>query len=191
LNHEETKANQSYILNLPNNTLKNIGIVIHNCLSNLSKICLNNWLEKNLEQQRDIWQKQLIQLGTIDNLTENINVIEKTVTTTLHDPNGQWILNKNHQDAQNEYQITLIENTEIRHLIIDRTFVDNGIRWIIDYKTSTFNDNDLNIKDFLSHQFQLHHNQLETYAKAMRYLDNRPIRLGLYFPMFAGWYEWS
>lgn len=191
LNQKEVKSNQSYILDLPNNALKNIGIVIHNCLSNLSKTCLDNWLEKNLEQQHDIWQKQLIQLGTVANLTKNINVIENAVITTIQDPRGQWILNKNHQDAQNEYQLTLIENTEIRHLIIDRTFVDNGIRWIVDYKASTFNDNGMNIKDFLSHQFQLHHNQLDTYSKAMRHLDNRPIRLGLYFPMFAGWYEWS
>ncbi len=191
LNHEEIKSNQSYILNLSNNASKNTGTVIHNCLCSLSKTCLNNWLEKNLKQQRDIWQKQLIQLGTVNNLTKNIDVIENAIKTTLQDPRGQWILNKNHQDAKNEYQITLVENTEIRHFIIDRTFVDNGIRWIIDYKTSTYNDNSLNIKDFLDQQYQSHRNQLETYAKAMRHLDNRPIRLGLYFPMFAGWYEWS
>ncbi|KPJ67108.1 MAG: hypothetical protein AMJ43_05950 [Coxiella sp. DG_40] len=191
LNQEETKANQSYILNTPNNVLKNIGIVIHNCLNTLSKANLNNWLENDLKQQREIWRKQLIQLGTIGNLTKNIHIIEDAIKTTILDPCGQWILNKNHQDAQSEYQTTLIENNEIKHLIIDRTFVDNSTRWIIDYKTSTFNVNDLNIKDFLSNQFQLHRDQLETYARAIHHLDNRPIRLGLYFPMFAGWYEWS
>jgi len=191
LNQEQIQPSQSYILNLPDNALKNIGIVIHNYLSNLSNINLNNWLEQNLKQQREIWEKQLIQLGINNNLAKNINIIENAIKTTLHDPRGKWILNKNHQDAQSEYQVTLTENNKTQHLIIDRTFIDKSIRWIIDYKTSTFNDNDLNIKDFLNQQFHEHRNQLETYAKVMHHLDNRPIRLGLYFPMFAGWYEWS
>ena len=33
--------------------------------------------------------------------------------------------------------------------------------------------------------------QLERYAELMRMLDNREIRLGLYFPLLKGWREWK
>ena len=34
------------------------------------------------------------------------------------------------------------------------------------------------------------HAVLDAYAGAMRSLDGRPIRLGLYFPLLAAWREW-
>ena len=33
--------------------------------------------------------------------------------------------------------------------------------------------------------------QLERYATFMRMLDNRPVKLGLYFPLLKGWREWA
>ena len=41
------------------------------------------------------------------------------------------------------------------------------MRWIVDYKTGTHEGGDLDA-----------------------FLDNREIRLGLYFPLLKGWREW-
>ena len=37
---------------------------------------------------------------------------------------------------------------------------------------------------------ECYHPQLEDYAALMKMLDNREIRLGLYFPLLKGWREW-
>ena len=73
---------------------------------------------------------------------------------------------------------------------MDRSFVDaKGIRWIIDYKTSTHEGGGLDA--FLDREQERYRGQLERYADVLRKLDARPIRLGLYFPLLSGWREWE
>lgn len=177
-------------LELPDATLPNIGTVLHNCFAQLSKIVNpENWLEKNLAVQRQFWNNQLIQLGTFVNLEQHIATIENTVKTTLADPKGKWILSNKHQQGQSEFELTTVADDKIQNFIIDRTFIDNGIRWIIDYKTTIPKNSD--ITAFVKQQYEFHHKQLEKYAQTMQYLDDKPIRLGLYFPMISKWYEWE
>jgi hypothetical protein len=74
--------------------------------------------------------------------------------------------------------------------VIDRTFVDEGgVRWIIDYKTSQSPGEDL--ENFLEAEKERYREQLERYARLMALRDNRPIRLGLYFPLLGAWLEWG
>ena len=76
------------------------------------------------------------------------------------------------------------------HQVLDRTFVDaSGTRWIVDYKLSRHEGAGLDA--FLDRERERYAVQLEAYAAAMRALDPRPIRLGLYFPLFGGWREWQ
>ena len=73
--------------------------------------------------------------------------------------------------------------------MIDRTFCDaNGIRWIIDYKTSSHEGSDS--EEFLDREQVRYRYQLNQYAALMREIDHRPIKLGLYFPLIGGWREW-
>jgi len=59
----------------------------------------------------------------------------------IKDERGQWILDKAHQQQNNEY--TLVQDKVIS-ISIDRTFVDKeGTRWIIDYKTSRHEGSDV------------------------------------------------
>jgi len=74
--------------------------------------------------------------------------------------------------------------------LADRTFVDeNGVRWIVDYKTDTHEGGDLEV--FLDSEQERYRKQLEQYAVLMKMLDKREIRLGLYFPLLNGWREWT
>ena len=95
-----------------------------------------------------------------------------------------------HREAESEYALTLIEHGKPVTAIMDRSFVDaKGIRWIIDYKTSTHEGGGLDA--FLDREQERYRGQLERYAAVLRKLDNRPIRLGLYFPLLGGWREWE
>jgi ATP-dependent helicase/nuclease subunit A len=44
---------------------------------------------------------------------------------------------------------------------------------------------------FLDREQERYRGQLERYAAVLRKLANRPIRLGLYFPLLGGWREWT
>ena len=59
----------------------------------------------------------------------------------------------------------------------------------MDYKTGTHEGGDL--EEFLDREQERYREQLEQYAALMKMLDKREIRLGLYFPLFNGWREWT
>jgi len=74
--------------------------------------------------------------------------------------------------------------------ILIRTFVADGVRWIVDYKTGSHAGGDAS--GFLDRERERHRAQLERYAAFVRALDARPIRVALYFPLVAdGWREWA
>ena len=89
-----------------------------------------------------------------------------------------------------EYSITGLSDNELQHVIIDRTFVDkNGTRWIIDYKTGAHSGAD--IEDYLDREVLRYSLQMQKYAKIIKQIDDRDIKLGLYFPLMRQWREWS
>ena len=87
---------------------------------------------------------------------------------------------------------------------IYRTFVDqDGTRWIIDYKTSRHEEEDVDA--FLDQQQERYKEQLEKYGALMQMQDHDiqgsisaaggqesgTVKLGLYFPLLQGWREWE
>ena len=104
------------------------------------------------------------------------------------DEQGRWILS-GHEDDQREYALSTVVEHKVRRFVLDRTFVDDGVRWIIDYKTSTHEGSGRDA--FLDNEQTRYREQMEGYARVMRSLDSRPIRLGLYFPLVQGWREWA
>ena len=124
-----------------------------------------------------------------DELKTACGWVEQALTSVLEDPRGQWVL-AGHREQNSEYALSGVYRGGISNIIIDRTFVDEkGIRWIVDYKTSRHESGD--IDEFLDLQQERYREQLEKYAGIMSALDDRPIRLGLYFPLLRGWREWA
>lgn len=130
----------------------------------------------------------LIQQGLPEqHLNNSCKVVMKAIDNTLQDKRGQWIL-KSYQNMTNEMPLTAIINGQIKHLIIDRTFVDEqGVRWIVDYKSSTCTDG--KIDQFLQKEKDKYQQQLQEYAEAFSAFETRPLRLGLYFPLIPIWSE--
>ena len=84
----------------------------------------------------------------------------------------------------------MVKDNLLRQLRLDRTFVDEeGIRWIIDYKTSSHEGGA--IKDFLESEVIRYRSQLDNYASAMSLTENRKIRVGLYFPLLQALESWE
>ncbi|MGB6975902.1 MAG: UvrD-helicase domain-containing protein [Gammaproteobacteria bacterium] len=167
-----------------------IGKVVHQMLHKMSQEDLRLWDKNKLAAHRKFWQKSLLAQGMpsakLEGALETINI---ALTRTLQDQRGRWLLDYRHRDAKSEYSLTTVLNNKIVHLVIDRTFVTaDGTRWIVDYKTAVPNNDVVAFLDDQQHQCQA---QLQGYACAMQLWDmQRPIRLGLYFPLCSQWREW-
>jgi ATP-dependent helicase/nuclease subunit A len=170
--------------------LNHVGTIIHQFFQKACNEKLFDLDSSSFEEEKKDWEKKLIQLGVVKiHLAKSLDIIEKAIRNTWNDARGQWILSHKHHEAKNEFSVSMCENNKVINYIIDRTFVDEvGIRWIIDYKTSELKED---AAGFLE-RAKLHYApQLENYAKVMKQLDHRPIKLGLYFPLFSGWSEWD
>lgn len=104
--------------------------------------------------------------------------IRDLIEAFLADPIGQWICHP-HLHEQNEHALLVENGTSTR--IIDRTFVDNGVRWIIDFKTGQWTQ-----KSHEQYQIQLQH-----YAELMQNISRQTIQCGIYYLADRQWIAWE
>ena len=157
-----------------------IGTVIHEQLQHLTET-----------GNTKPFRSQLITLGILPHEIEPaVEIVNTAIRNTISDKQGQWILQKHH-DAHCEWPFTFTDNNELKHLIIDRSFVDdNKVRWIIDYKTASPKENE-SLDLFLKQQKKEYSEKLQEYANALFAMENKPISIGLYFPLSQAWIEWT
>jgi ATP-dependent exoDNAse (exonuclease V) beta subunit len=175
---------------LRDNSAMLIGIVTHRILQLLAQKGITWWQHHSNEHKYAYLQRALQQQGILmDALPRAIATIQTAINNTLADPRGQWIIQP-HQQACAEFALTAVIENKVENLIIDRTFIDNnGVRWIIDYKTTAFSPDDLD--NFLQKEQKKYLAKMQKYAQAMQLLADQPIRLGLYFPSIPAWQEWD
>ncbi len=121
-------------------------------------------------------------------LAEAVLLVETALARTVADPRGRWILGER-DDSDSELALSGQVGGVVRRIVIDRTFVEDPIRWIIDFKSGVHEG--AGREQFLDNEVDRYRAQMELYARVVRGMDSRPIRIGLYYPMFGGWREWS
>ena len=52
-----------------------------------------------------------------------------------NDPRGRWLFDPAHEDAHSEWALAGLDAGRLVHVTLDRTFVADGVRWIVDFKT--------------------------------------------------------
>lgn len=176
------------------NVAKATGTVIHRLLYQISQDGLEYWDKLDVDSQDMRFLRLLEQTGVISSkCDEALCKLKRALKNIIQDPRGRWILSQQHHDAQAEFSLTVAQGKNLEQLIPDRTFIDDGVRWIIDYKTTIDLSNNAEI--FLKNEMQRHQKKLERYADAFARMSplkqNNEIRLGLYFPLDKLWYEWA
>ncbi|MFC7781755.1 UvrD-helicase domain-containing protein [Legionella taurinensis] len=110
----------------------------------------------------------------LDRLRQQIRLVFEEDTI------AHWIC-KAHTGEKNEYELLAREQGRIRTYILDRTFIADGCRWIIDFKTGS--DDDL--------AREAHRKQVNTYASLLLQEEKRPIRCGVYYLASGHWLNWD
>ncbi|MCY4148156.1 MAG: UvrD-helicase domain-containing protein [Gammaproteobacteria bacterium] len=172
-------------------TIKQVGTIVHRCLQQIATEGSERWDADRIEKWQGYFRDSLRSVGVArEDLEEAVELVRSALTQTLQDPRGQWIVSSEHKDAKCEFALSGVHQDNLVNIVIDRTFVDeNGIRWIVDYKTSRRESG--GVEEFLDDQVERYRSQLERYGDIMSSFDDRPIRAGLYFPLLKGWREWS
>ncbi|MEE4246605.1 MAG: 3'-5' exonuclease, partial [Kangiellaceae bacterium] len=107
-----------------------------------------------------------------------IDNIQRSVQRMLEDKDGQWILAKHEQAANELINYRYHQDYRSTH-IIDRTFIDQDVRWIIDYKSSQPDPSEPT-GQFIEQQVEIYQPQLKRYAELFE-SEGLQIRAALYF----------
>lgn len=173
-------------------TSRHVGTVVHAELERLVKLPVTQMQQWSSAQHQTRLLLQLAELGVPEALrAAACGRVVQAIERTMNDARGRWLLGlgQPHQEAHAELALTGVINGELISGIIDRSFVDaEGIRWIIDFKTSTHEGGGREL--FLQNEVMRYRSQMERYARLMRlWKPAQPIRTALYFPLLGEWRE--
>ncbi|ASQ45342.1 UvrD-helicase domain-containing protein [Legionella clemsonensis] len=155
---------------------RQIGIVAHELLQ---WICNNHPISFE-ELPWQLVTNRFKSLGfTKSELNEACENLRQQLQQLFTEPIGQWLI-KTHEEEANEYALFVSEHTAMTR-IIDRTFIDAGTRWVIDFKTGS-DDETAQAK---------HRLQVNEYAHLLSRQSSHPIRCGVYYLAKGNWIEWA
>jgi hypothetical protein len=172
-------------------TARHVGTLVHRYLQRIATDGFDNWDHQRINSMHKAFGNALLHLGVPKSeLDSAVSRVDSALSQTLTDERGSWILSDQHQEARSEYALSFKQKHKLVNIIVDRTFIDSeGSRWIIDYKTGVHAGADMD--EFLDREQERYRSQLESYARVFKHLENRPTKLGLYFPLMSAWRSWD
>ncbi len=143
------------------------GILMHLYMEMIANTGLEHWPAIRINACSQAMCKWLQQCGH-DAKSANQAASEMTAAliATISSNDGKWVLQAR-PDAENEYAIDFIDGNTVAKKVIDRTFTEDNIRWIIDYKTVAVPENVSGNE--LQLTAELFRDQLEGYANLFRH----------------------
>ena len=90
----------------------------------------------------------------------------------------QWILQPR-KSAQSERDFTAFLDNRLLNVRVDRTFIEDGTRYIVDYKTSRPRAKESR-QDFRERQVREHRPQLQAYARVFKELGEEAVEAALF-----------
>ena len=160
------------------------GVVIHEILQHFDADAPND------DAPEKLWRRQLAQQGVPEaQLDAALAHVAAAVDNARRDEKAAWIFSRAHSGIRAEWPLTGMIDGAARHVVIDRSFIDeNGVRWIIDFKSGRHEGGDADA--FLDRELERHERQLRVYLRVVRQLEEkREVRAALYFPALCGWRE--
>lgn len=161
------------------------GILFHRTLQYLVADGLEHWDAKRLAQQQQLWQRQTRELGFTEP-EEAVDTLMRALTNCLNDTDNAWLFDRTLEDSACELALGYIDHQgRVRSAVVDRTFILNGERWIIDYKLSKLDsapasagkpveNSQRALEDFIARQKQQYSPQLKHYARLFEQIAPEP-----------------
>jgi ATP-dependent exoDNAse (exonuclease V) beta subunit len=153
-----------------------IGTLAHRYVELMTQSGLDGWDAHRIASLAPAMARWLQQCGHPENAAQQgaARVIA-ALSTTINSETGRWVLAARPQ-AESELALMATDNQRIGTHIIDRTFIENGTRWIIDYKSTDLGSN----IDALKQEAQQYRPQLDRYA-GLFIEEGLPVRTAIFF----------
>jgi ATP-dependent exoDNAse (exonuclease V) beta subunit len=174
-------------------TARRVGTLVH---AELQAMDVASSSEQAIVERHAHYQRWLALHGVpAERLSDAASRVVEALLAVHRDPRGRWILKKAREDVREHALSGYLPGEgrpsgEVARVVFDRSFVDDdGVRWVIDYKTSQHLGG--GVSEFLDREVERYRPQLQRYATLAQKLGPEPVRLGLYFPLMRAWREWA
>jgi len=121
------------------------------------------------------WLRQQGHAG--EPVNEAVVRVQQLLKTALSSEAGQWVLQAR-EGAAVELALMRLAGDEARKYIVDRTFIEGGTRWIIDYKTTELAADATD--QAVQSAAEKHREQLDSYAALFEY-EGLPVKCAVFF----------
>lgn len=159
-----------------------IGTLAHRYMEIIAKQGLAVWPLSRIASLQPAMRHWLRQQGHAERIaSDGATQVERLLAVTVSSVDGQRVLGMR-AGADAELALSKLTGDEVKNHIVDRTFVDNGVRWIIDYKTTELPA--AATAEILQAAAEVHRKQLESYA-ALFESEGLPVRCAVFF-MYIG-----
>src|SRR5688572_20522893 len=166
-------------------TARTIGTLAHRLLARIAGDGAAAWPVSRLDALGPRVRAELTGAGfAAAELESTTRKVLEVVRRTLDDPRGRWLFDAAHLDARSEWALSGVDRGAIARIVVDRTFIADGQRWIVDFKTGTHEGG--SAEAFLDSEAERYRDQMARYGRMMRGLESRPVRLALYYPLVEG-----
>jgi ATP-dependent helicase/nuclease subunit A len=180
-------AEASPVFDWASETARRIGTLVHAELHRLDAAAVT---QEQIQSRLEYFERWLALHGVPAGRLKAAALRVLEALLAVHaDSKGRWILKRRTEGDLREHALSGELDGEVVNVVFDRSFVDAGIRWIVDYKTSQHTGGGLD--EFLDREVERYRPQLERYAGLARRLGPQPVRAGLYFPLMRAWREWE
>ncbi len=153
-----------------------VGTLVHAYLEMIVRSGVASWTPERIASLLPMMRRWLVQHGhgAADAQAGALRV-ERCLNTTLSSEQGRWVLAAR-VGAAAELAVTTYERDKLATRVVDRSFVEDGVRWIIDYKTASVSGDEA----ALSHHAEHYREQLEAYARLFAD-EGLPQRLAIFY----------
>ena len=173
-----------------------VGNLVHKVFETWSN---QQFMPTEINETLKIYLSHYLQ-QSVDNtlLNEALSRVVVSLENAIKNNKLRWALTTDFAQSNNELAITSAGmsftdkdgNDYIQH-IIDRTFVDeDDLRWIVDYKTSFYNNEmQQSQQQFIDEQVKKYQPQLNRYAQLFAEIEHKKQVRVLYFSYIDAWVE--
>jgi ATP-dependent exoDNAse (exonuclease V) beta subunit len=163
--------------------LPRVGVVAHSFLQRIAQEGATDWDAKRILSARPAISAALSRAGVMrGELEQGIARVSQALSRTLEDDRGRWMLSP-HPEHRCELAVSAVIEGRLEHVRVDRTFIEEGTRWLIDYKITEQLGGDS--RRFVQMQVDKYRPDLQRYVRVLSVYDLRPVRCALYLPLLG------
>jgi ATP-dependent exoDNAse (exonuclease V) beta subunit len=156
-----------------------LGSLAHLYLEMMARDGIELWPVHRVRELQPAMTAWLVQQGHVSAAAQQGAVqLTEALAATLESESGRWVL-RSRPNASAELALSSSDaDGSIATHVVDRTFVEDGVRWVIDYKSAHLGD--AISEDALERQAEFYRPQLERYAGLFAE-EGLPVRKGVFF----------